>query len=619
MPNALVHERSPYLRAHAQNPVDWLPFGEVAFARARKADLPLLISIGYASCHWCHVMERESFSDPKIAEQMNAGFVCVKVDREERPDLDAIYMDAIHSLQGRGGWPLNVFCTPAGIPFFAGTYYPPQRRGAMPSWAELLGAIAEAWRNERDQIDSLASRLAEALSASAKLRSSGQAPQAELLEHAERALAESFDEQHGGFGTGTKFPQPCVLELLLARARRAGLQSPSARMVRKTLDAIATGGMRDHLDGGFHRYSTDRAWRIPHFEKMLYDNALLARLFARAAVQFGDAHYSQVAHAALRWALEQMRGAEGCFYSSIDADSEGREGALYLWRASEIEALLGELAPAALAWLCATSEGNFIDPYSQERGWNVLIARGPAPAVEVQEQIRARLLDARRRRPQAAVDEKRIVSWNGLMICALAECSQLLREPLYLEAAERCAEHILTTMRRPDGTLSRILIAGETHGSGFLEDHAQLLEGLIALFEASCRERWLVAAQELAEVLISHFYDPVRGGFFTARAHERQIAARKDIEDNPTPSGNSSAALALLRLSQLQEHEQAARAARRTLALLRDPAERFPLAFGYALLAIERSLAAPAPLACPLGPDRSPPAPRAGGEDRARS
>ena len=600
MPNALAAERSPYLRAHASNPVDWLPYGAQALALAAERDLPLLISIGYSACHWCHVMERESFSDPEVAALMNAHFVCVKVDREERPDLDAIYMDAIQSLSGHGGWPLNVFCTPTGAPFFAGTYYPPQRRGAMPSWPEVLRAISSSWRQERDELESLAARLAQALCASARLQGSQAGLDESLLAGAQARIERAFDSEHGGFGTGAKFPQPCLLELLLARSAVQGPHSQAAAMVTATLDAMAHGGIHDLLGGGFHRYAVDRAWRIPHFEKMLYDNALLARLYARAYLQLGRERYAEVAHTTLRWALAEMRGPEGCFYSSIDADVQGQEGGYYLWQASELQALLGAHAQGACAWLGVSAEGNFADPHGEQRGQNVLIAAGGRPEPKLEREIRSRLAAAREERERPALDQKRIASWNGLMIAALSECSQILREPSYLQAAEAAAEHILAAMRAPDGSLMRTYIDGHSSGPGFLEDHAHLLEGLIALFEAGCQERWLHAAQEIAAVMIARFHDPEHGGFFTAQAQQRQLAARKDIEDNPTPSGNASAALGLLRLSQLCDHEQAAEIALGTLALLREPAERFPLAFSYGLLAIQRALSPPAPLACAL-------------------
>jgi uncharacterized protein YyaL (SSP411 family) len=599
--NALAQESSPYLRQHAENPVEWLPWGPAALERARAEDRPLLVSIGYSACHWCHVMERESFEDPATARVMNESFVCVKVDREERPDVDAIYMEAVQGMTGHGGWPLNVFLTPEQLPFYGGTYFPPEPRHGMPAWTQVLQAIAESWEQNREEIRAGGERLRERLSGGARLEPSSERPSAELLEQATARLAESFDPRHGGFGGAPKFPQTPVLELLLARGERA--------MSLATLHSMADGGIHDQIGGGFARYSVDASWTVPHFEKMLYDNALLARAYLHGWQATGDARLLEVCTDTLDWALREMRGPEGGFYSALDADSEGVEGRFYVWTVAELREVLAADADAAIAWLGATGQGNFSDPHhpgTQREalgpGLNVLQAHGPDPGAETRERIRARLLTARERRVRPGLDDKRLTSWNALMICALADAGSAIggeSGDRYLDAAMACAEFIQRDLRDERGRLLRTYNRGQAKLDAYLEDHAFLLEALIALFEASCEERWLEQAVALADETIARFSDPDQGGFFsTAADAEALITRRKDLEDSPIPSGSSSAAVGLLRLAQITGNEQYERHALGALALVLEIAPRHPTAFGHMLQALHWHLAPARPLAC---------------------
>jgi uncharacterized protein YyaL (SSP411 family) len=591
VPNALAQETSPYLRQHAENPVDWLPWGPEAFARAHAQDKPLIVSIGYSSCHWCHVMEHESFEDPDTAALMNAGFVCVKVDREERPDVDALYMEAVQSMTGSGGWPLNVFLTPDQLPFYGGTYFPPEPRHGMPSWSQVLQAIAEAWSGQREEIRAGGQRLRERLSGGARLSPSTQPLGEDALEQALAKLREEFDPANGGFGRAPKFPQASVIELLLARDEH--------EMSLQTLHAMARGGIHDQLGGGFSRYSVDARWAVPHFEKMLYDNALLARAYLHGWQASKDEALREVCVDTLEWALREMCGPEGGFYSALDADSEGVEGRFYVWTIAELHDLLGEDAAAAIAWFGASAEGNFDDPHHPQPGLNVLQARGPQPDQATRERIRERLLSARGQRTRPGLDDKRLTSWNALMITALADAGAALQEPRYLDAAATCAEFLEREMRDADGRLLRSYNHGHAKIGAYLEDHAFLLEALLALFEASCDERWYLRALTLADEMIARFADSERGGFFsTASDGEVLIARRKDLEDSPIPAGASSAALGLLRLSQLSGEPEYERQALSVLQLVHEIAPRYPTAFGHVLQALHWSLAPARPIAC---------------------
>ncbi|MGP8240815.1 MAG: thioredoxin domain-containing protein [Solirubrobacteraceae bacterium] len=625
MPNALAQETSPYLRQHAENPVDWMPWGTAAFARARQQDKPVLISIGYSSCHWCHVMAHESFEDPRTASLMNECFVCVKVDREERPDVDALYMEAVQGMTGRGGWPLNVFLTPEQLPFYGGTYFPPDPRHGMPAWTEVLHAIAESWSENREEIRAGGERLRERLSGGALLSPSTQPLGEAALEAAVATLRESFDARHGSFGGtagGPRFPQAPVIEFLLTDRRSA---SDERTMALGTLRAMASGGIHDQIGGGFARYSVDATWTVPHFEKMLYDNALLARAYLHGWQASQDPGLLEVCIDTLEWALREMRGPEGGFYSALDADSEGVEGRFYVWTLAELSDVLGEDAPAAIAWLGVTEQGNFEDPHhpgTQREalgpGLNVLQDRGPRPLQDDRERIRARLLRARERRQRPALDDKRLTSWNALMICALADAGAALDEPRFLDAAVACAEFLLKQMRNPDGRLLRTYNHGHAKIDGYLEDHAFLLEALIALFEATCQERWYLAATTLADEMIARFADPDRGGFFSIAADsEALIVRRKDLEDSPIPSGSSSATVGLLRLAQLTGNSEYERHALGALALVADIAPRHPTAFGHMLQALHWHLAPARPIACPIPPRAGGTTTRSTGSGRA--
>jgi uncharacterized protein len=574
MANRLAHETSPYLLQHKDNPVDWYPWGEEALARALELDRPLLVSIGYSACHWCHVMERESFEDPAIAALMNSSFVCIKVDREERPDVDAVCMEACQGMTGQGGWPLNTFLTPEQTPFFAGTYYPPETRHGLPSWKMVLEAIADAWAKRRDQIVAQGAEVARSLGATARMQPSSEPLRAELLLAADTGLRRGFDAVNGGWGRAPKFPQSATLDYLLARGER--------EMTLATLQGMAIGGIYDHVGGGFSRYAVDATWTVPHFEKMLYDNALLARVYLHGWQVFGEQRFAEVCCETLDWALREMRGAEGGFCSALDADSEGVEGKFYVWRLDELRSALGdgELADAAVAYFGATGRGNF------EGGTNVLEGRGPVP--ERLGEIRCKLFGARAQRVRPGLDDKRLTSWNALMISALAEAGAVLERVAYLDAARSCAEFVLRELRDRDGRLLRTWKDGRGRLGAYLEDHAYLLDALLTLYEATFEERWYVEAVDLADVLLSRFADPERGGFFmTADDADALVSRRKDLDDSPIPSGNSAAALGLLRLARLSGESRYEQAGAGVLRLLLPLVERHPSAFGHLLRAAD--------------------------------
>ncbi|MEY2516545.1 MAG: uncharacterized protein QOJ89_3903, partial [bacterium] len=466
MANALAGETSPYLLQHRDNPVDWMPWGEQALSRARELDRPLLVSIGYSACHWCHVMERECFENPEIAALMNEHFVCVKVDREERPDVDAIYMEAVQAMTGHGGWPLNVFITPEQVPFYAGTYFPPEQRHGMPSWPAVLGGVAQAWKLQRDEIRAQSDAMIARLSGAAQLKPADQPPGEDALDEAIAKLSASYDSVNGGWGSAPKFPGASTIEFLLRRGERA--------MSLQTLRSMAGGGINDQIGGGFARYSVDASWTVPHFEKMLYDNALLARAYlhgwlASGGADGGDPVLRRTVEETLDWILREMTGPEGGFHSALDADSEGVEGKFYVWAFDELRHVLGDDFEVAAAWFGASDEGNF-------EGQNILESRGAEPAPEVRERIRAALLAARAARVRPGLDDKRLTAWNALAISALAEAGAVLGRDDYLAAARRAAAFLLETMRDADGRLLRTYNAGQAKLNAYLEDHAFLLE-----------------------------------------------------------------------------------------------------------------------------------------------
>ncbi len=559
MPNRLAGESSPYLLQHKDNPVDWYPWGDEALSRAREEDRPLLVSIGYSACHWCHVMERESFEDRETAALMNDHFVCIKVDREERPDIDALCMEACQAMTGHGGWPLNTFLTPAREPFFAGTYFPPEPRHGMPSWRVVLEAVAEAWEHRREDVERQAAGLVRSLGRTTLIEPSAEPIRAAELSAAVSALATSFDRAHGGFGGAPKFPPASVIDLLLARGER--------EMSLATLHAMAAGGIYDQVGGGFSRYSVDRTWTVPHFEKMLYDNALLARAYLHGWQVSGVERFARVCCETLDWALREMRSEQGGFYSALDADSEGVEGKFYVWSEPELRDVLGPLADEAI---------EYFRPAPFEHG-GILEGRGPEPARLPE--IRCKLYGARSARVRPGLDDKCLTSWNALMISALAEAGAVLERRDYLDAAQACAEFLMRERRDAAGALLRI-----PRVPGFLEDHAFLVEALLTLYEATFEPRWYREAVVLADAMTEHFEDPERGGFFTTGPeHEQLPARRKDLEDSPIPSGNSAAAFALLRLALLSGEGKYERHALGVLRLLYPLATRHPQAFGHLL------------------------------------
>ncbi len=590
--NRLAGETSPYLLQHARNPVDWYPWGPDALTRARELERPIFLSIGYAACHWCHVMERESFEDEATAAQMNTDFVAIKVDREERPDLDAIYMDAVQALTGSGGWPMSVFLTPDGRPFYGGTYFPDAPRHGMPSFRQVLARIAGVWRDDRARAEAVADRLTGALRAEAPASSpvgpdgrplfgSTSAPSIApgLLDEATKALADGFDPVHGGFGGAPKFPAPMTIEHLLRRFVRAG-DTRALAMARRTLDAMAAGGIYDQLGGGFARYATDAEWLVPHFEKMLYDNAQLARAYLHAWRVTGERRYREVVEETLDYLLRELVTPEGGFAASQDADTEGEEGATYVWTAAEVAEVLGADAPLFAGAYDVTERGNW-------EGRTILRRiHGHDAGLEPRlREARRRLLARRSERPQPARDGKVIAAWNGLTLAALAEAAAAFGRDDYRAAAERAAGFLLDALRGPDGRLRRSWKDGRAAAAAVLEDHADLAEGLLALYHATFDERWFVAARELGETILTHFTDPAGGWFDTADDHEVLIARPKGLQDNALPSGGAMAATVLLRLAALTGEGRYGAAAEVAVAAVAPLAGRYPNGFAQWLVA----------------------------------
>jgi uncharacterized protein YyaL (SSP411 family) len=590
--NRLADEASPYLLQHAHNPVDWYPWGDEAFERARREDKPVLVSIGYAACHWCHVMERESFEDPETAALMNERFVSVKVDREERPDVDAVYMDAVQALTGRGGWPLTAFLTPEGKPFYAGTYYPNEDRHGLPSFRRILTAIAETWRERRDEVETQGQRLVEAISRPG-LGVSEDALTADLLAEAFTSLRRAFDPRWGGFGGAPKFPQPMTLEFLL-RAHLSG-RPEALDMLTTTLDRMAAGGVYDQVGGGFHRYAVDERWHVPHFEKMLYDNAQLLRVYTRAWQVTGRETYRRVALETGDYLLREMRQADGGFSSSQDADSEGIEGAFFVWTYDDLAALTG---PAVAAAFGAMPAGNW------EGGTNVLWRPHPVETVADElgvdeetlradvDDARARLFEERERRVRPATDDKALAAWNGLAIAALAEAGRAFGREPFVAAAGEAAAFVLGALREDEGRLLRSWRAGRPGPRAFADDHALLADGLLTLYETTFDLRWFVAARELCDELLRSFRDPDGGGFFQTAADAQALVLRpKELFDNAVPSGNSAAAAVLLRMARLTGDDDYETAAVSALGVVRGAMAQAPTGFGHALCALDAHLA----------------------------
>jgi uncharacterized protein YyaL (SSP411 family) len=606
IPNRLIHETSPYLKQHAHNPVDWFPWGDEALARARELDRPIFLSIGYSACHWCHVMEHESFEDPEVAAILAEHFISIKVDREERPDLDQIYMTAVQLLTQHGGWPMSVFLTPDLQPFYGGTYFPPVDRYGMPSFKKLILALADAWQTRRAEIATSAANITAAIRDSMQLsppspsgrgaggEGAGIALTSDMLRNAARLLERAFDPQFGGFGQAPKFPHPTELRLLLRIANRFA-DDDVLGVVRSTLNHMAMGGIYDQLGGGFHRYSTDQRWLVPHFEKMLYDNALLSSTYLEAFQVTGDPYYRQIVEETLAYVLREMTAPTGAFYSTQDADSEGVEGKFFVWSLPEIEAILGpEDAKLFAAVYDVTPHGNWEEHniLHLARSLDVEAKMLGMPIGDLRSRLQGckdRLLEARGKRVWPGRDEKVLTSWNAMMIASFAKAAQVLDKPAYAEAATRAADFLLTTMRRPDGRLQRTTFAGMTPKlNAYLEDYAYLIDALVTLYEATFEPRWIAAAEALAGVMIEQCWDDAEGGFFyTGKDHEALIARNKDPHDNATPSGNAMAVTGLLRLAKLTGSADLFAKAERTLQLFAGLMGRSPMAAGQMLTALD--------------------------------
>ena len=579
--NRLAQETSPYLLQHAHNPVDWHPWGAEALERARREDRPIFLSVGYSACHWCHVMERESFENEAVARLMNEHFVNVKVDREERPDIDEIYMKAVQSLTGQGGWPMSVFLTPELEPFYGGTYFPPHSAYGRPGFTELLLGLARAWKEDRERVVQQGSRLRERIAAEGSLDARGELDPG-VLARSLAALQQSFDPLWGGFGDAPKFPHAMDLRLLLRHASRTGQDAPR-QMALLSLDKMARGGISDQLGGGFHRYSTDREWLVPHFEKMLYDNALLVPAYLEAFQITGEARFAAVARGTCEWMLREMRTAGGGFASSQDADSEGEEGRFFSWTPAQLREVLGrELGERAAIHFGVREGGNF------EGGASVLSRPDPAEASAEMEHARRRLFEARAQRLAPATDDKVLVAWNGLAISALALASQVLGEPRYAESAKLAAEFIWNSMRTPEGRLLATARAGRAHIEAGLDDHAFLLQGLLDLYETDFDPRWLERARALEAQVESLFADREHDGYFTTAAGQADLIARlKGPQDGALPSGNAVHALNLLRLAELCGVGDLALKAQRTILAQAQLLERYPAAFSQMLIAVD--------------------------------
>ena len=610
MPNRLINETSPYLLQHANNPVDWHAWGEEALEQARSEDKPILLSIGYSACHWCHVMERESFEDDDIAGLMNQHFVNIKVDREERPDLDAVYMQAVQMLTGSGGWPMTVFLTPECKPFYGGTYFPPADRGGMPGFPRLLLAISDAYRNNRGEVDRVTGQL------TANMGLAGQVPRGvdplttETLHQAYSNLATNFDYQNGGVGAAPKFPQPMTLEFLL-RYHRQGFNPRALEMVNLTLEKMAYGGIYDQIGGGFHRYSTDSYWLVPHFEKMLYDNAQLARLYLHAYQVTGRVLYRRITEETLDYVLREMTGPAGGFFSAQDADSEGEEGKFFVWTPDEISEVLGEAdAQVFSAFYDVTQGGNF-------EGKNILnISReesvfardrqmGPGDLDAVIQRGKHELLEVRDKRVHPLLDDKVLASWNGLMLRAFAEAASSLGREDYLAAAIKNGEFLVSTMKS-DARLLRTYRHGEAKLLGYLEDYSFVADGLLALYEATFDQRWLTEASSLADSMIELFWDETVGGFYdTGSDHEELVIRPRDVFDHAQPCGGSVATDFLLRLAVFTGHNDYASKAVTPLRSLRENMARAPASSGVWLGALDFYVSSPKEVAI-VGPQDDP-------------
>lgn len=615
MSNRLANASSPYLLQHRNNPVDWYPWGEEAFERARRDDMPILLSVGYSACHWCHVMARESFEDPSTAAIMNEHFVNVKVDREEHPDVDAFYMQAVQRMTGHGGWPMTVFLTPDGRPFYGGTYFPPEPRHGLPAFSQLLEAIASAYEQRREEVDSSAEDLTDELRQGISVNPEPQAVDEAVLTRAQTQLRQRYDSAHGGFGGAPKFPQPMLLDFLLRFAVR-NEDEDSRTMVLDTLDAMANGGIRDHIGGGFHRYAVDARWLVPHFEKMLYDNAQLARLYTRAWQATGETRHREVAASTLGYLTREMRHPDGGFYSSQDAESEGEEGRFYVWSTREFD--------EALADITSDEELRFLRQFfdvSNNGNWegtNILNTPAAIEAFAVGKELdasalralveraRSRLYETRGLRVRPGLDDKILTSWNAMAVQAFAEAARAFDEPDYQRVAEEATEFLLSRLRAADGEgLLRSWRAGEARIPGYLEDYALLTDALIDLYQASFDLRWVREARRIADSMIARFWSPEEKLFYDAEqtAEGALVVRPRDIYDNATPSGTSAAAVALGRLAALVGEPRYEQIASRVVRSFADVASRIPQAFGHLLTAVLAHASPPSEVAIVGNPE----------------
>lgn len=616
--NRLIHETSPYLLQHAYNPVDWRPWGAEAFEAARQLDRPIFLSVGYSACHWCHVMEHESFENPEIARLLNEHFISIKVDREERPDVDQIYMTAVQLMTQRGGWPMSVFLTADGRPFFGGTYWPPTSRMGLPGFRDILARLNQIWTTQRDEVLAAGERLTAAVARVSQQSYPDGELSLDVLRQARDELLGSLDRVYGGFGGAPKFPHPMDVRLLLRCWRRFG-DEQAWQGARLTLDRMAGGGMYDHLGGGFHRYSTDARWLVPHFEKMLYDNALLTPAYLEAwqiehqlrGVAAADSNDVRVVRETLDYVLREMTSPEGGFYSTQDADSEGEEGRFYVWSEQEIQTALDPEAARLFCYVYDVTPGgnwervNILNrPKTLEQAARVLNIDAEDLAASLA-RSRATLYDLRSRRVAPGRDDKVLVSWNGLMISALALAGRVLAEPRYVSAAASAATFLLSQVRDESGRLRHSYKDGRARFSACLDDYAALIDAFVELHQATDDARWLESGVQLAEEMAAHFSDPAGGFYYTADDHERLITRVKDQQDNATPSGNSLAATALLRLGRLTARGDLEEAGYRTLQSMSGLLSEHPRAAAQALLALDFHLGPSFEVAIVDGPDRA--------------
>ena len=596
MPNRLADETSPYLLQHAENPVNWLPWGDEAFAAAKAQDKPILLSIGYSACHWCHVMAHESFENPQTAALMNEHFVPVKVDREERPDVDAVYMSAVQTMTGSGGWPLTVFLTPEGKPFYGGTYYPPEDRLGHPGFRRVLWGLAEVWKTRRGEALGASESLTSQLKAATQISANSENLSSEVMVSALETLFSTFDAPYGGFGDAPKFPPHTALTFLLLRPEPHALE-----MATETLDKMAQGGLYDQLGGGFSRYSTDARWLVPHFEKMLYDNAQLVSRYAEAYAKTQHPLYKTVTEDTLTFVERELKDPEGGFYSALDADSEGVEGKYYVWTASQLDALLGDDAELVKARYGVTPAGNF-------EGHSILFVAQSTEALveefslsvgEVSEKLehaRRTLFNARQARVRPGLDDKILCSWNGLLVSAYADAGRVLGREDYLETARAVARFIRGVFYQ-NGRLNHTYKAGQAKVTGMLEDYTYVALGLVALYRATLEAEWLLFALELAETVVQDFYDADAGGFFSTAPGDTLIVRPKDLFDAATPSGNGAAAELLVTLSRYTDNREWEDLALATLTPLQEAMRRYPTGFGSCLVATEKLYATPREIA----------------------